>query len=564
MGKFTAGRPFLFLLLLLVLQVSSENEDTCINDATCSANQVGENEKHGNKKEDQDDPTMRPPRVSDSCQLVMAESSLPNAGWGVFSMVDRKKGSAVLEGDIVIQITDLNPLHTRGMNRLAKNNYYLWDGQETGGQYEGSHVLSAIPGIGMLANGHTQHRNILPFAPRVDEGGLTRQESFGAGAISHYHNYTWYISKDVHAGDELFADYEYTSEIAGDEQAAAETPISEKKTPTPSWLRENGYCLDNLYPGKSRIEAAGRGAFAGRDLEKGSVVAPVPVLSLSSSSLEMERNLDNEQGVVHTQQLLRNYCFGHVNSSLLLYPYSPMINLINHYTEPNVKLQWVKKKSGSIESLQDNNDKESPQLLLELIAVRPIQQGEEIYLDYGSDWERAWWTHIKSWKPAGEHYIPSYVVDDATRLLRTEAEQKEHPYQDNVFTSCFYRYSDRTSEEKQQQISKNDAITTFRWNLFKGLYDLKNLRPCQVVRRNEDQKGRTGYAVRIMNRPGLDEKEVIPKGRLHIVTHVPRSAFRFSDKLYTTDQHLENAFRKEIGLGDIFPSEWMDLVEELE
>ena len=50
----------------------------------------------------------------------------------------------------------------------------------------------------------------------------------------------------------------------------------------------------------------------------------------------------------------------------------------------------------------------------------------------------------------------------------------------------------------------------------------------------------------------IAKNEMIPKSELHIVTHVPRSAIRFVDVQGTTDQHLEGAFRKEIGL-DVFP-----------
>jgi hypothetical protein len=135
-------------------------------------------------------------------------------------------------------------------------------------------------------------------------------------------------------------------------------------------------------------------------------------------------------------------------------------------------------------------------------------------------------------------------------MLRTEQEQNEHPYPSNVFTSCFYRYSDRTEDErsKAKRTNRHDSstLTSYRWQLTKGLYNLKNLRPCNVLKRLEDSKGRSAYVVRILNRPGLDDHEQIPKDELHIVTHIPRAAIRFSDRAGTTDQHLPDAFRHEI------------------
>lgn len=233
-----------------------------------------------------------------------------------------------------------------------------------------------------------------------------------------------------------------------------------------------------------------------------------------------------------------------------------MVNLINHFNRPNVKFQWAQQSQKYLTEPLSLDD--PPFLLMELVATEDIKEGEELYLDYGHAWEDAWWQHTQDWKPADMHYTPSYVMDDAIRLLRTQQEQKDHEYPSNVFTSCFYKYSDRDASEKSlsQSISA-DKVTSFQWKLSKGLYDLKNLRPCQVLRRVEDKKGRSAYAVRMLNRPGLAEEEIIPKGSLHIVTHIPRQAIRFSDKAGTTDQYLARTFRKEIGLGDdMFPAAW--------
>jgi hypothetical protein len=171
-------------ILLVYLALVASNDDVCTNDAT---SETCQNDKP------------KPPRVPDSCGIVMAKSSLLNAGWGVFSMVDRQKGTEITRGDIVIQITDPNPEHLNGMKLLVDD--YAWQGQATGGQYERTNVLSLVPGLGMLANSYYKHHNILPLAPQVDEGGLTRFDSPGAGAITHYHNYSWYTQKDVYANN---------------------------------------------------------------------------------------------------------------------------------------------------------------------------------------------------------------------------------------------------------------------------------------------------------------------------------------------------------------------------
>jgi SET domain len=534
-----------------------------------------------------------PPRVPASCGLVLAETGQHQ--WAVYTMAPHAKGTRVLPtGDVVIQWTD--PIH--GKRREMDNNQnsvrtrvvlkdFTWNGQETGGHFEGRDwVESVVPGLGMLARSSTTTRggdpNILPLAPRVDEGGLTRFESPGAGAITHYHNYTWWFFHDVEAGEELVYSSLGKAMLNDDERfgdrtvggAYAADLQSPPERPTLDFLKSNGYCIDNLFARKSRIKEAGRGAFASRNLPKGSIVAPVPVSIVKRDDFVDHTNNGNG----NKWQLLLNYCFGHKSSSWLFFPYSTTVNLINHYNEPNVKLQWSSKTTTNSEGILtkplDGTNVNTTDLLFELVAIRPIEEGEEIYLDYGGAWENAWWSHVNSvWRPINRHYSPSYVMDDAIRLLRTEQEQKEHPYPDNLFTSCFYRYGDRSIDEleaaKTSNTKESSSLTSYRWHLTKGLYDMKNLRPCQVLKRVEDSKkmGRSAYAVRMLNRPtldGMDPREVIPPGELHIVTHVPRAAIRFTDRAGTTDPHLHNAFRHEIGLpDDLVPQAWRDLEEEV-
>lgn len=203
-------------------------------------------------------------------------------------------------------------------------------------------------------------------------------------------------------------------------------------------------------------------------------------------------------------------------------------------------------------------------VLLELVAIRPIQRGEEILLDYGRDWVGAWVNHIETWQPVPEAktYAPSYVHDDVVKMLRTEKELRYQPYPANVFTSCYYRYTDNKDEaEKLQKIG--DSVTAFKWTATRGIFNPPNLRPCRIIQRQGDDvtgSNRMTFTVQIRNRYGLAAEQRIPKGTTHIVTHVPRQAIRFSDKIYTTDQHLENAFRHEIGIPDgVFPELWKDL-----
>jgi hypothetical protein len=511
------------------------------------------------------------------CTLILAPSTLGNAGWGVFSTIQRKRGDPVVYGDVVIQLSDLNVSTADSMNTMLLD--YLWNVEETGGFYEGLTVASVLPGIGMVANGlPAPLHNVLPFVPRVDEGGLTRLDSPGAGAITHYHNYTFFAQKDIAPGGEIFVNY--GSKWFKDRQPHLQLTHSLAEDSTSitirdvEWLRQHGMCLDNLRPiPRSRLQPeAGRSVVATRSLAEGALVAPFPVLPLRRQALSLTRP-KQDGTIAQLQQLLLNYCIGHENSSLLLFPYGPSVNLINHQGDEtslaNVRLQWSEHQSSDVLDRSLAELDQSP-LMLELVATRDIAPGDEIFLDYGHAWVTAWKEHVSKWQPPpnAAKYAPSYVHDDAIRSLRVESELRTLPYPDNIFTSCFYRYSDH--KEKKRKIPEDntsskdstDAVVTVQWKQTRGIFELSNLRPCQVLQR-EHRGGKEGtvFTVRIRNRSLLSPEEVIPKGTIHVVNRVPRLAIRFSDKMYSTDQHLEHAFRHEInGFDGGYPEKWLDLL----
>jgi len=104
------------------------------------------------------------------------------------------------------------------------------------------------------------------------------------------------------------------------------------------WLEKHGMCLDNIHPSDSTV-TLGTGAFATRFLPKNSIVAPAPLIHFSREHLEMVWEDQNKEVLWQGHQLLLNYCFGHPSSSLLFFPYSPAVNLINHnHTHPNVAI----------------------------------------------------------------------------------------------------------------------------------------------------------------------------------------------------------------------------------
>jgi hypothetical protein len=119
------------------------------------------------------------------------------------------------------------------------------------------------------------------------------------------------------------------------------------------WLKENGICLDNIKAGESLIPHAGRGAKARRDIAKGDLIVPMPLLHINDEEelytykvhTGRDGNFIRDRNDRAGSQLLLNYCFGSSLSSLLLCPVTNGI-LANHCSDgcksPNAELRWSK------------------------------------------------------------------------------------------------------------------------------------------------------------------------------------------------------------------------------
>lgn len=77
------------------------------------------------------------------------------------------------------------------------------------------------------------------------------------------------------------------------------------------------------------------------------------------------------------------------------------VNYLNrNRTLANVRLQWAKDGDMGQERLNLDRSpsfmygKPAPGLFSDVVAARYIAEGEELYIDYGGAWERAWLDHV--------------------------------------------------------------------------------------------------------------------------------------------------------------------------
>jgi hypothetical protein len=311
------------------------------------------------------------------------------------------------------------------------------------------------------------------------------------------------------------------------------------------WLNENGQCMDSIGDGVSRIPHAGRGAFARRFIPKGGLVAPAPlihipyrhILTIYREFIGRENNKweRNVSAPIH-QQLLLNYCFGHRESTLLLCPYGLLTFLINHDSKnPNTRVVWSKQHRHA-EWLEKPIDEWCGTmhngLNFDYVALRDIEQGEEITIDYGPEWEEAWQKHVETFDPPRRNYVPAFELNTMIDLkLPTDYEPhqqfegvlmfcREYYFPNNHGVEPFITVPDH--DEDKGGDDKEEEEQTYSEKHFL----------CRILKRNDSNNT---YIAEVFEREEYwidlttDVKDSIKDTPALILFDLPRDAFYFKD-----------------------------------
>jgi SET domain len=604
-------------------------------------------------------------RTGDQCTLYLAESTIPGAGLGIYTGIDHEKGG-ILSGPDVVHlfvddtITEGNVLNEYFWSSFVSGGYY--EAVRAKSMIPGvgtlsngfAPLLNAMPVMGASSTGtaeptdagrgaYSTYQDHFFAATRSIRAGeeifldygedyfRDRVEKFGM--IPMVADYEWAQEKVV----SVVAQFEQgisqedwdamridltdderklnaLPKLASDLSAVAKSHTAWHAIPnnprTVDWLEENGLCLDLLERRFSDISHAGYGAFAKSFIPKGAILTLMPLLQLRRSDLDVQLKSGENDGrssyVRNPQQQVLNYCLGHNESSMLLYPSLRLSNLINHDgADPNAELTWSPPASYHAEewfmlSTDDILNKPYRGLMMHVVAKRDISPDEEVTLDYGPNWEIAWQEHlnrIEASPPAKGHRVSAADLNQRRDEPRTVFEQVDRPYPDSISTQCHYKYAYTTHSDEmlyppfhaegteQEPPSQFDSLSPGvdsedelkhleeiydeivekapSWEHRDQILYFAYLRPCKIIgRQNSDDQNGSSYIVRIFNRYDMDEAEKIPVTKEHYVQHVPRDAIVYVDKPYTSDLHNPNAFRHEIGIPDvIFPPAWKDLTE---
>jgi len=625
---------------------------------------------------------------SNKCLLYLAESTIPNAGLGMFTGVPVKEDHLLGRvGDAAFATVDQDWHISPATGTLSKHSgdyhwpltNYDWNAPDIGMDDEAEDVSVTVTGFGAAPNCHFSLLNVDEHAATYDAAGLDRYTSPGAGAITPWWNRTSTALRDIAAGSELYVDYGpswFTSReghfqlvplassyekaleflkaygkmlvgtdspddlvedkmMIGDEvqkdlwdiikthpyvsrerQALPETHKDgiraikagdimtvevENSIRSLEYLEEHGKCVDNIVPQQSTIPHAGRGAFATRVIPKGGLVAPAPLVHIADKSktkmyAETKGPTGNiirdEEKVVH-KQIILNYCFGHPNSTLLLFPYSSNVVYINHHsTEYNAKVRWTDDfdsfhhKDWLEKSVDFLEDQWTAGLMLEYVATRDIQPGEEVFIDYGEEWQKAWDEHVKKWEPTskesdynnltwwtekretgnGDPNTAYELNNDQGAPIRTWAEQQTNPYPHTVAMRCYvntnhdaaYLFTPKTTPVYRRPFDEDNEYQLMDCQV-RERYE----RDDEITPEKKKKKHEYLYVIEIEVEKSIDGNVTLFQEHFHI-TDVPRGAFKFVETPhYSSDVFLKNAFRQEMKLPDeIFPKSWMIFEEK--
>lgn len=374
--------------------------------------------------------------------------------------------------------------------------------------------------------------------------------------------------------------YNYILQNMGKEKLEAVLSRSNLLPRSLDYIKEHGMCLDLIRPGKSTLKNAGLGAISRGFIKAGQIIVPGPLLGIKDrTKLKMHDLYDKETEEFEKltddhkeigSQLLLNYCFSHSLSPLALCPQTNMI-LINHCSTtmngeghcsaagPNAKIQWGTSwdldteewLNLSFEEVIERTQNQKRGLSLEVIALRDIYPGEEVFIDYGSGWEAAYQRHLETWEsPGDDDFVPVRKMTEE-RDFRTKEELVTNPYPRNVQLVCFF---DNASKDHFDDEADSESGSEYDYVID---LDGANMKSERV------EKEKYLYECEIESKSVVDGKQTytvslwFEKNKIYRFTNYPEESILFRMKKYESDQFLPGAFRHYIEIDDdMFPDSW--------
>eukprot|EP00980_Cylindrotheca_fusiformis_P010617 scaffold2362_cov109-Cylindrotheca_fusiformis.AAC.8 len=518
-------------------------------------------------------------RDEEKCGMWMGPSPIKEHeqhgfGLGIFT------GKHIAAGDVVDAGILVPVLDWDGYARHPPLREQVWNGENIPTMSISSHwgTFYFLPGLGCIVPCTSENPSLTNVNEFYEE--MYPHDHPATGSFSRYKQSFFQATRDIMPGEEL------TVFCTDDDFDGGTYALSKYHQSTET---EEIFCLDDtvhVQPVSTNPSASGMGVYAKRNIQRGEVIISTPVVPLSRYETKVPQEIIEEYDVPN-EQLLLNYCYGHPNSDLLFLPLGPTVNYINHHdSKANVQVRWHDPSStngGRRTYLTRRQEYHHPELLtlppnvvadihgkglmFDYVAMTDIQEGDEIFLDYGESWTKAWKEHESQWKQNQRdyHYQSSLEYSEEhgfLKTLRTPKEQMNHPYPPNIMFTCLY--SDTWNDPPKGE-------TYVHHNYYAKDENDNCIMPCTIEDRyekevpNEDtgeletlELYRTKL-IEVSNHTDVDFECLLVPDVIYDYVDVPRDAIFVVDRPYTADEFQPKAFRHEIQVPDgMFPDIWLE------
>jgi hypothetical protein len=215
-------------------------------------------------------------------------------------------------------------------------------------------------------------------------------------------------------------------------------------------------------------------------------------------------------------------------------------------------------------------------MVLEFVAIRDINPDEEIFIDYGDEWDNAWNEHVKNYEPPCPFDIDDQPCFKSSKVVKEmnydKSNKRFHTWSEDHFTVCHQEGRIMTEDalimltpdfflidgyDKEfissfSGVSYDDEGFTYAKDQNEGRI------PCRILR--EDPHEGTFDVVYFTHEMSTDSN--LNETRfLRRQKHLPSRLLDFVNKPYKSDMFWKGAFRHEIKIPDsIFPKLWKDLM----
>ena len=144
-------------------------------------------------------------QIDQECSIYLAESSIPNAGFGIYTTKFIPKGSYTGAPALSIVTTDMYYHYGESDPNWAQTNYN-WEGNGYS-TFEGIETAETVMNFGTSSNYHTYLTNLDHFYLKYDDSMVDRYNDHTSGSFTYYNGHQFYASTNIEAGEELFVDY---------------------------------------------------------------------------------------------------------------------------------------------------------------------------------------------------------------------------------------------------------------------------------------------------------------------------------------------------------------------